>query len=538
MRGLILFTLFLFILGLSACSTQQTTQQVKAVNKSKIKNVIFMIGDGMGPQQVGLLLSYARQAPNAVIPRLTAFDHLVNDGRIGVSLPYTHNVLVTDSAASATQLASGSLAGNEMTGVDYKDNKTHTILEIAKEQGKAVGLVSDTRLTHATPAGFAAHQRHRSMENEIAIDMLNSDSDVLLSGGWRHWIPKNANIAGSPEQLALQKLMPHAKKIKSKRKDNRNLLLEAKAKGYSLAFDRETLNQATGKVLGLFAYSGMANGIIETQTKNDPNRTMPTLKEMTVKSIDTLSKNPNGFFLMVESGQIDWAGHQNDAGWMLHEMLKMNETLSAVLEWMKGRDDTLLVVTADHETGGFGFSYSGFNLPKAKKLSGEMFKEALFKPNYNFGDPAILDKLYQQKLVYSAIFKKYNKLAEAKRTPRALVELVNKNTEFPINETEAKRILETESNLYYEDGHYSLGKKIVSRIGANDAYYVYAKRHQGALLARVKANDMGLTWSTGTHTSTPVLVFSKGPGTSTEPFTKIIHHTDIPKYIDKAMSDN
>lgn len=530
--NVLLLSCIILLSGYALNSAQSANVSTK---NHPVKNVIFMIGDGMGPQQIGLLLSYARQAANPVIPRTTAFDKLANKGVIGVSLPYAHNVLVTDSAASATQMASGSFSGNEMTGVDYQGNRTRTILERAKDQGKVVGLVSDTRLTHATPAGFAAHQRHRKFENEIAIDMLNSGTDVMLSGGWRHWIPSHVNIIGSPEQLAVKQLIPHAKQIKSKRKDNRNLLVEAMEKGYSLAFNREGLNQANGKILGLFSYSGMANGIIETQTKNNPNRTMPTLKEMTVKAIDTLARHSQGFFLMVEGGQIDWAGHENDAGWMLHEMLKFNETLEAVLDWMKGRDDTLLVVTADHETGGFGFSYSSFNLPKPKKLSGKMFQEAWFRPNYNFGDPIILSNLFNQKLTYSDLFKSLNQLPKGERTPEALMSIVNTNTDFPINHDDAERILETEPNPYYEEGHYSLGNETVSRIGANDAYYVYAKRHQGALLARVNANRMGLTWSTGTHTSTPILLFATGPGTSAQLFSNIIHHTDIPKYIDMAM---
>ncbi len=527
----------LVTLFLSGCTSTSKVLPVEGKPSGQVKNVIFMIGDGMGPQQVGLLLSYARQAQKPVTGiRETAFDRLVKKGVIGVSLPYAPNVLVIDSAASATQMATGSFAGNEMIGVDYEGNRAETILEIAKDQGKAVGLVSDTRLTHATPASFAAHQRHRSLENEIAVEMLNSGADLLLSGGWRHWIPQDANIEGSPAQLAIKKLIPRAKRIKSKRKDNRNLLAEAMDKGYTLAFDRNELQEADGKVLGLFAYSGMMNAIRETQTKNDPNRSSPTLREMTDKALDTLSSDPDGFFLMIEGGQIDWAGHQNDAGWMLHEMLRFNETLNAVLEWMKGRDDTLLVVTADHETGGFGFSYSSFDRPKPKKLSGDLFRDALFRPNYNFIDPVILTKLYNQKLGYYDLFKKFKKLPEEEHTPETLVELVNANTGFPINEKDAERILETEPNPYYEEGHYSLGEETVSRIGTYDAYYVYAKRHLGVLLARVTANQMGLTWSTGTHTSTPVLVFAAGPGESARPFADIIHHTDLPKYMGKAMS--
>ena len=145
----------------------------KASAAGTAKNVILIIGDGMGPQQVGLLLTYARQAPNSVLKnRVTAFDRMMEKGIMGISMHYANGVLVTDSAASATQLASGVAAGSEMIGVDKDGNPTFTILERAKKAGKSTGLVSDTRVTHATPAAFAAHQTHRSHENAIAVDMV------------------------------------------------------------------------------------------------------------------------------------------------------------------------------------------------------------------------------------------------------------------------------------------------------------------------------------------------------------------------------
>ncbi|MDW2150662.1 alkaline phosphatase, partial [Vibrio sp. 378] len=185
---------------------------------------------------------------------------------------------------------------------------------------------------------------------------------------------------------ALEKLTQGSVYLKSKRKDERNLLTEAQDQGYSLAFSRDMLAQAKGdKLLGLFAYSGMDDGIAYSNSKNDPKRTQPSLKEMTVKALDVLSKNKDGFFLMVEGGQIDWAGHSNDAGTMLHELIKFDEAVNSVYEWAKGRDDTLIIVTADHETGSFGFSYSSANLPKQKKRKGEAFEKRDYASNFNFG---------------------------------------------------------------------------------------------------------------------------------------------------------
>jgi alkaline phosphatase len=433
MRKIIfIYVSFVFLVA-AGCSQGQA--QVKTPGAAKVKNVVMIIGDGMGPQQVGLLLAYAKQAPNSVIKnRTTAFEKLVDGGgRIGISMTYAADVLVTDSAASATQLASGSVAGSEMVGSDNNGDPTATILEKAQALGKSTGLVSDTLLTHATPAGFAAHQPHRSFENEIAVDLLNTGPDVMLSGGLGHWIPKEANARGSVVRKELEQMTAGSIKIKSKRADSRNLLKEAQQKGYVLAFNKSQLERAHGKVLGLFANSAMTNAIRENRTKHDPERTQPTLKEMSIKAIEVLSKNGNGFFLMIEAGQIDWAAHAHDTGALLHELLRLNETLNYVLDWAEDRNDTLIIVTADHETGGFGFSYSANDLPRPKALPGKVFKNRTFKPTFNFGNPAILDKLYYQKLSYWNIFSgKFDGLPKNQQTPEKLAELVNTYTEFKI----------------------------------------------------------------------------------------------------------
>ncbi|WP_283164830.1 alkaline phosphatase [Marinobacter sp. M3C] len=235
----------------------------------------MIIGDGMGPQQIGLLLAYAKQAPNSVITDgTTAFDRIAANSRMGLSMTHANNNLVVDSAASATQLATGQLACAEMIGTDKDGNSAESILEKAKKLGKSTGLVSDTRITHATPAGFAAHQSHRSLENEIAVDLLNNNVDVMLSDGLRYWIPESANDEQSAARQELETLSEGSVRIKSKRKNDRNLITEAQQKNYNLAFNRSQLAQADGKILGLFAYSALPNGITETQTKDDPARAL------------------------------------------------------------------------------------------------------------------------------------------------------------------------------------------------------------------------------------------------------------------------
>lgn len=521
------------ILGLAGCSSVET----KPITTTKVKNVILVIGDGMGPQQLGLLLSYARQAPNGVLKqRTTSLDRMMNEGRLGISLTYPNNALVVDSAASATQLATGKFAGSEMIGVDKNGNKQETIIDKAKRLGKATGLISDTRITHATPAAFAAHETHRSLENNIAEDLLTTHADVMLSGGLNSWIPKQANDKNSSIYKQVSALTDNAYPFTSTRKDDKNLLTTAQQQGYTLVFNKQQLLGSGSKTLGLFANSLMANGIVETEERAKPEHTQPTLKEMTEKALSILDSNNEGFFLMVEAGQIDMAAHRNDTGLMLHEMLKFDETLNTILDWAKGRQDTLVVVTADHETGGFGFSYSGVNIPKPRQLSGDAFGHGmLFKPDFNFGNPEVLDKLYAQRLSYEDIFKQFDALPKAQQTALTLVELVNRYTEFKISEQQAKKILATEDNPLYQAGHQYLGLKTVPKMDVNGEFFPYQKDNRQNLLARAVASSQQVVWATGTHTSTPVYVFVTGTDQSMQPFTKILHHTLLGQLLYDAL---
>jgi len=525
MKSLLVSTLVLALGSHSALALSQSQPEVK--------NVILMIGDGMGPGQMGLLEEYARKAPHSIYNgRDTALKTLIDNGVLGMSMHSPANALVVDSACSASHLASGVDAPSEAIGLDINGDPVESVLEIAKNLGKATGLVSDTRLTHATPAAFASHQAHRSLENQIAEDMLATGVDVMLSGGLRYWIPKSANEKGAVyEQLVKQ--TGGDIKIKSKRYDEKNLLTEAKDAGYAVVHTRDTLKNAQGEqLLGLFAYSGMQDGITYSNNKNNPDRTMPSLKEMTVKALDVLAKDPDGFFLMIEGGQIDWAGHNNDAATMLHEMLKFDETVQYVYEWVKDRQDTLVVVTADHETGGFGFSYSRANTPKAVKKAGIAFKDRDYKPNFNFGNLDILDKLYAQKMSLGNMLAQFDKTVQ---TPQSLLKIVNANSEFDITLDQAKQILATEPNDYFDPENKYLKLKTFPKVNDFKAFYVYGAEIRSDLIARAMSEEQNIVWATGTHTDTPVAVITYGPDAVTASFSSLTHHTEIGKRLIQAV---
>jgi len=514
------------VLSLGACL-------MTPVSQAAVKNIILMIGDGMGPQQVGLLEMYAREAPNSIYQgRSTGLSKFADSGLIGLSLTNPADAIVVDSACSATQLAIGFPAPSEVVGLDAEGNRQETVLEKAKRLGKATGLVSDTRLTHATPAAFAAHQPHRSLENTIAQEMLSIGPDVMLSGGLRHWIPQKINDKGQAYQ-ALLKATDGKVKLKSKRKDNIDLIAQAQQAGYQIAFTKNQLNLADskGKVLGLFAYSGMLDGIKYSNSKNDPARSEPTLKEMTAKALDILSQDPDGFFLMIEGGQIDWAGHNNDAGTMLHELLKFDEAIEYVYQWVQNRDDTLVVVTADHETGSFGFSYSAADLPKAKQLPGSGFSERAYKPNFNFGSKSLLDKLYQQKLSFWDVISKFGALDKSHQNGEALAKIINDNNEFTVTTEQASRVLEMTDNRFKEAGHKYLSVDKLPKVDDFAAFYVYGEEIKSNLIGRALAQQQNVVWGTGTHTSTPVSVIAWGPKEATRPLAHIGHHAEVGQYM-------
>jgi alkaline phosphatase len=533
---ILIFSVVIFFSMVSSCSQKKANPDLSS--PANPRNVIMIIGDGMGPEQVGFLLTYARQAPHSVLgDKTTCFDKIMEkDGSLGISLTYAHDVLVTDSAASGSQLATGHASGSEMIGLDYNGDPVPNVLEYAIRLGKSIGLVTDTFVTHATPAAFAAHQPHRKMGDAIALDMLTLGPDVILGGGLGNWIPREANTKNSGVRRELEVITQGSVAIRSKRKDSQNLLAMAREKGYGLVFNRSQLAAASGKVIGLFAASAMPNAIAVSNSLNDPDRSVPTLEEMSLKAIDILSQNDQGFFLMIEAGQIDWAAHSNDAGLMLHEMIRLNDTVNAVLDWAKNRQDTLIVLTADHTTGGFGFSYTARDLPRAKSLPGIMFKDRDYKPGYNFGDPGVLDKIYSQKLSYGDIFDKFYQLSKEEQTPENLAMLVNQYTAFPITMAQAERILETEDNPLYLADNRKFNAKRVPKLDNKDEFYPSQKfSNIHALLALAVAGDQFVVWNTGTHTNTPVLVFTKGSARARRPFAGVIHHTQLGQYTIDAV---
>jgi len=216
---------------------------------------------------------------------------------------------------------------------------------------------------------------------------------------------------------------------------------------------------------------------------------------------------------------------------MLHELLKFDQTISYVYDWVKERNDTMVVITADHETGSFGFSYSAANSPKGKTLPGEGFKDRDYKPNFNFGAKSLLDDLYAQKASFADINAQFTKLEKAQQTPAKLTKIINANNAFKITEQQAVNILATHDNPLYDPNHKYMKVKTLPKINDFSAFYVYPGEMRLNLIGRELAEQQNVVWGTGTHTSTPVNVIAWGPAKDTRAFVKIAHHADVGQHM-------
>ncbi len=294
-----------FLIGIN-CNSQSDNSG----GNKKAKNIILMIGDGMGVSHI-----YAGITANK------GHLNIENLKDIGFSKTHSADNYITDSGAAGTAIAIGHKTYNAGIGVDADTIPRETILEYAEENGKATGLVVTCTMTHATPAVFIAHQPSRYLYEDIAKDFLKTDIEVFIGGGLNNF---------------------------NKRKDDVDLTIALKDKGYQLVYELDGLEKInSGKLAGL---------LYEDAPPKYSEGRGDMLPVASVKAIELLNQDEDGFFLMIEGSQIDWAGHANDTKYIVDEMLDFDRTIGKVLEFAEKDGNTLIIITADHETGGMGLN--------------------------------------------------------------------------------------------------------------------------------------------------------------------------------------
>ncbi len=438
------------------------------------KSVVLFIGDGMSTPQ-----------------RMTANEFSVKSGRGNLAmnaLPHqattrtcSASSLVTDSAAAATAIACGEKTFNGAIGVDAQLRRLESAAEVAHRAGKAVGIVTTVTINHATPAGFYGHRKGRGEGYALGLDLVASGFEYFAGGGLdKHDDRSNPLYRGDVYDLAA-------------------------GAGYGVirgdraAFD--ALRPGCGRVWFVATEKAMPDSIDAGLWKG-----VPTLAELTAKGLELLSPDPDGFFMMVEGGRIDWAGHANDAATNLREVLALDDAVKVALEFQKTHPDLLVVVTGDHETGGMtmGFAGTGYAFYMERlanqKCSASRIGEfvAMSRPK----DLAALRPFLAENFGFDFSTR------DAARVPMAV--------------TEAEEA-ELAKALAYD---LALAEKGVKDDAAYDAHKI--SRFPTAVKS-LFSHKCGIAWTSGAHTALPVLTTAQGPGA--ERFSGFLDNTDISKIL-------
>ncbi len=447
------------------------------IQAQQAKYVFFFIGDGMGLAHVAAAEAYLDATGTDKNEKGLSFTDFPV---IGMSTTHSQNRFITGSAAAGTALATGHKTTiGTISMYPSKSKPLKTIAEQARDDGFKVGIISSVSIDHATPASFYAHQPERGMYNEIALDLPKSGFGFFGGGGFKHPLGD----------------------------DNVSVYDIARKNGYIISQSRKSFNKlkkgdekviATGSILE-------ASGALRYAIDQD-NQDIP-LEDFVEKATELLD-NEQGFFIMCEEGKIDWAAHENDARTVLENVVSLSKSVDQAMKfYMKHPEETLIVVTADHETGGLSMGYSNskydteYAYLAAQEVSSQTFT-------------AIADSLFTD---------------ERNQNLGFAMQLVEDY--FGLGGKNGIELSDYEQGLLEEAYWVSSGSKEMNN---EEAYVKYGGYYPLAVTAtRILNNKAGLAFSTWSHTGIPVPVFAIGAGA--EQFDGYYDNTDIPKKIAKAM---
>jgi len=441
--------------GLAATANGQRRTEVSDVEApGDAQNVIFLVSDGMSAGTLAMADVMRRRQEG----QPSNWIHLYEEGRVerGLMDMASANSIVTGSAAAASSWGSGHRVVNEMVNVGPEGEEYRTILEIFRDAGKGTGLVTTTRITHATPAGFGINMPERWSEDKIAAQYLEREYDVLLGGGRRHF---------EPEQ----------------RRDGRDLFTGFREKGYTVARSKNELSRwgREGAILGTF-YDTHLPYVLDHQNMPAHQRQVPRLPNMTDAALQRLDRKEDGFLLQIEGGRVDHGAHDNDTGGLIYDQIEFDETIGRVLDFVEGRDDTLVIITTDHGNANPGVSAAGDRYAD----SNSMFDR-------------IADFQYTNDWILSGL--------DEESTHRQIRDRVEEAWQFPITRDEAELIQDALRGQY-------------------EAAY-RKKSAPDLLLGAIQANYTSVNWLSGDHTSDYVELAALGPGS--EAIGHFTRNTDL-----------
>ncbi len=442
-RNRLVAGLAVFLLTLAGCASNPASTSTSG---QQPKNIIILFADGAAPTQ----WDFGRHSSTVLRRQSFATTDIVfRQGTLGLLSTQPDGPYVTDSAAAASAMSTGYKTANGAVSITPDGKPRKTVMQAAKAAGKRIGLVTTATVYDATPAAFSINANSRR-DSQLLVDLLLAlEPDVLLGGGAEHFLPK-----GAPG---------------GKRSDGKDIIAAFRSKGHQIARNTAELKGAGGgKLLGLFADEDM-----DFEIDRDPVKE-PSTAEMAAAALKALSQNsPQGFVLLVENENTDTAGHANDAASLMRALWAFDDAVKVALEFQRQHPDTLLIITGDHETGGFSPTYA------LKDLS------TLSSKNRFYSGDEQLRMLERITMSLGMVKEKLGKKPSAEVLDKLLAE------HFPGFRLDAdlRELL--------------LNQKSVER------NFSYVPQN---ILGRMVARQTGFYWGTSGHTPQPVAVGAMGPG--------------------------
>jgi alkaline phosphatase len=459
-------------------------QNTAVAQAGRAKYVFLFIGDGMAMSQISSTEVYttARSSGNINITRLGFTKFPVS----GLTTTYDAGTFITDSASAITAIATGNKTLSGVLNMDPEKTKSFkTIAEYAHEAGMKIGVVSSVTLDHATPAGFFAKAPSRSNYYDIAVQMVNSGFEYFAGGGLLQPTGKN--------------------------KDQNDVMQIAKDAGYTFVNSRDgftALKPGSGKVIAINATLQDSGSMpYELDRKADDL----SLFDYTRKGIELLQDNPEGFFLTVEGGKIDWACHANDAGAAINDVIAFDNAIKAAVDFAQDHpQDTLIVVTGDHETGGMTIGFAG--------------------TQYD----TFFDKVALQKKSFVA-FNAEVLTPYKKNTPKEQAKLEDL---IPAIKDAFGLDYSTLSDFQKEQLQFAFRRSMgdeIERPVAEDQFLLYGGYEPLTVkITQIMNQTAGIGWTSYAHTGIPVSTFAMGA--HQELFSGYYDNTDIFKKMVSAMN--
>ncbi|MCL3779030.1 alkaline phosphatase [Prolixibacteraceae bacterium JC049] len=493
MRSLVL--VLGIVLATIAVQAQATGKKYQG---AKPKYVFYFIGDGMGLSQASVAEAYLGALEGKGEIKKLNYSQLPHQGFFTT---YALNRFITGSAAAGTALATGHKTTINTISMDgAKQKPLTTVAEMARDRGFKVGIVSSVSIDHATPAAFYAHQPTRNMYYEISLDLSKSGFDYFGGGGFKK--PDGDGKLDDKNSMA-NFGMDDEKELKDKEKNSK---LVAKERGYRFVFSRtdfDNLKKGDKKIIAIAPE--LAGGkSLPYAIDQKPGENI-SLAEFTQKGIGLLN-NTEGFFMMVEGGKIDWACHANDAATVIQEVVQFDNAVGVAMDfYRKHPEETLIIVAADHETGGMALGFSG------KHYESEF---ALLQ-HQNVSYEAFTEKVKKYKKKHKGDYKKKDGLALVKKH----FGLGDKSKGLELTAFEQKQLEKAfEKSIAYD-------KKMKSK---DQFYQLYGSYDPLTVTAcHILCQKAGIGWTSYSHTATPIPVRAIGVGG--ELFSGYMDNTDVAK---------